>query len=1253
VVAAWAACWLSAVAAWGVEGDAQWIWSPSQPRNEIPAGECYFRKTFQAAAVEEAQLQITADNWFEATLNGQPLGQGADWRAVQVFDIAPLLRPGRNVLAVKVGNTDVSAAGLVARVLIKERGGTYVSHSTDATWKTSLRHAAGWTLASYSDRDWLGATTYGPLGDALPWGNELVIAGQGARFSLPQDFVVERLLQDSEAGSLIAMTFDARGNLYASREGGGIVLITDSDGNGTLDKASEFSNDVRNAQGLLALGSRLFVVGDGPAGPALYRLRDGDRDQRADETVKLVGFRGSRGEHGPHAVRLGPDGMLYVLIGNHARVDATPGPRSPYRLWYEGDAVQPRYEDPRGHAVGIPAPGGTLIRTDAEGSFVETVAGGFRNAYDFAFDADGEIFAYDADMEWDRGAPWYRPTRFNHVTAGAEFGWRSGWAKWPAYYFDSLPAALDMGAGSPTGLEFYDHAAFPAKYRGALFACDWATGRIHAVRFEQQGGSFRGTSEIFLEGRPLNATDVAVGPDGSLYFCTGGRGTDGGVYRIRYEGRDENPPPPATGDLAAALRQPQPTADWALARVAQVRKRLGDAWETQLAGVAADPRQPAEDRLRAVDLLVYFGPRPSADLLQQLAADKHPRLRGKAARLMFAEDDPAIRDCLLALLGDDQPQVRRLACESLMRRGPLPDAEAILPLLADEDRFVRFAARRVLEQTPVEQWGRQVLEADDATAFAVGCSALANVERRAASSRAILERCPAQWDRASEEQRRDLLRLVQLALVHGELAADAVPEACQWLLELYPTTDPLANRELVRLLTRLQAAGAAEKFAAQLRAEIPREDKLMVAACSARLNRGWTPSAKLEVVQFLEEARGFEGGYSVSAYLENFARDFLGKLEPQEKLRLLATGEKWPATALSLLAGLPAEPGRPILDAVRQLDRRVAPQLADSDAHRRLRVGILAVLGRSGDAEAQDHLRRAYRAEPEYRLPIATSLTQRPTEENWPYLVDALKTAEGVSAQEILAALRTVPMRPREAEPYRQAILAGLRLRQQGGVEAAALAAHWSGAEGVARADAPWAEQLAAWQRWYEAKFPDALPARLPVAAAEAKWSYEELLAFVDSPAGKQGDVPRGRDAFAKGRCASCHRWGDRGETMGPDLTTVASRFQRREVLESILYPSHVISDQYASREVRAGGKSYVGLVSERNRGGVTVLLSDGRKVDLAAADIDEIQPSRVSAMPAGLIDDFSLEEVADLFAYLYNGPPPAVAVTGPTPKKR
>ena len=1233
--------WTLSSAARAASGDAEWIWSPAQTRNEAPAGDCYFRKTFDLTAIEAAEVQITADNKFELTVNGQAVAEGADWRQMQIHDVTKLLRKGRNVIAVRVTNVDAGPAGLAARVIIKQPGGTFEGYSTDKTWKTSVRRFDAWNAVQFRDADWVGAASYGELNEALPWGNEVVIAGEGARFLVEKEFAVERIMRDEEVGSLIAMTFDARGNIIASQEGGHLVLLSDTNADGIHDKVVKYSDKIKNAQGLLALGTRVFVVGDGPEGVALYRLRDADRNGEADEIIKLVPFKGSKGEHGAHAVRLGPDGLLYVISGDFARADVQTTANSPYRKWYEGDLVK-KYEDAGGHETGIPAPGGTIIRTDANGSFVELVAGGMRNTYDFGFDLNGELFTYDSDMEWDRGAPWYRPTRVNHATSGAEMGWRAGWSKWPEYYLDSLPAAVDMGAGSPTGVEFYDHYAFPAKYRGAMFGCDWSTGKIHAITFERVGASYRGKSEVFLEGRPLNATDVAVGPDGAIYFSTGGRGTDGGIYRVRCE----TPVPPQVANMGQgierALRQPQIDADWARAKVAGVKQQLGEAWGPQLTAIARDLNRPATERLRAVDLLVYFGPRPNDELLASLAGDGNPLVRAKAARLMYQSDDAGVRTALTALLRDKDALVRRCACESLGRRGPLPAAADVLPLLADRDRFVAFAARRVIEQIPVNDWAPTVLHETRPTAFCNGAVALLNVERLAPTSQAVIERCEkflatnklSSTKPLTDAERLDVLRIVQLALVHGKLDAAKVPTLGGPLLAMYPTNDRFANRELVRLLVYLQVVGAADKFAAELEKELPADEKLQIAAYCARLEHGWSTPAKLALLKFYEQARKVEGGYSVDKYVENFTRDFLTRLTLDERRHIIANGEKWPATALSALAKLPEDTGAEMVAEICALDGRVAPLCSQSDAYRRLRVGVIAVLGASKHAAAQEHLRIVYRDEPEYRDPVAMSLAQQPGGENWSYLVDALKTAEAAAAQDILTALTTVPQRPSEAGAYRSVILLGMQLGENGGGEAVKLLAHWNGDKTLPETAGHQAD-LAQWQQWYAEKFPQALPAELPADAGRDKWSYDELLTFLDSEAGKQGNPQRGEQAFAKSQCVSCHRVGNQGETAGPDLTAVARRFQRKEILEAIVYPSHDISDQYASRVVIAGGKTYAGLVTPRGKEGVTVLLSTGKKIEIPHEEIEDIQPSQQSAMPTGLLNSLTLEQVADLFAYM------------------
>jgi putative heme-binding domain-containing protein len=192
------------------------------------------------------------------------------------------------------------------------------------------------------------------------------------------------------------------------------------------------------------------------------------------------------------------------------------------------------------------APGGWIARLDPDGRELELFSIGFRNQYDIAFSPDGELFTYDADMEWDIGTPWYRPTRVCHVTSGSEFGWRSGDAKWPVWYPDSLPPVLDIGPGSPTGIVFGTGAAYPEKYRRALFIADWSFGFIYAIHLTENGASYTAEKEVFCGAPALQVTDMTVHSDGHLYFAIGGRQTPSALYRIR--ARDDVPESGANDD---------------------------------------------------------------------------------------------------------------------------------------------------------------------------------------------------------------------------------------------------------------------------------------------------------------------------------------------------------------------------------------------------------------------------------------------------------------------------------------------------------------------------------------------------------------------------------------------------------------------------------------------------------------------------------------------------------------------------------
>src|SRR5690606_33677349 len=122
------------------------------------------------------------------------------------------------------------------------------------------------------------------------------------------------------------------------------------------------------------------------------------------------------------------------------------------------------------------------------------------------------MFTYDADMEWDFGMPWYRPTRILHVTSGSEFGWRTGNSKWSPAYPDNLPAVVNIGQGSPTNLVFAGGAKFPDKYRKSLLAFDWSFGIIYSIQMNQEGASYTAKTEEFLSAPSLPLTDGVIGP---------------------------------------------------------------------------------------------------------------------------------------------------------------------------------------------------------------------------------------------------------------------------------------------------------------------------------------------------------------------------------------------------------------------------------------------------------------------------------------------------------------------------------------------------------------------------------------------------------------------------------------------------------------------------------------------------------------------------------------------------------------------
>lgn len=380
-----------------------------------------------------------------------------------------------------------------------------------------------------------------------------------ADIKLLPGFQVELLysVPAEQMGSWVSMTHDPKGRLIVSDQYGKLYRVTPpAIGSNDAIQIENIDVEIGMAQGLLCAFDSLYVMVNGTDAEkqGLYRVRDTDNDDKYDSVEWLRKINGG-GEHGPHAIVLSPDGQsLFVCAGNHTKPTEFSTSRVP-RNWDE-DQLLPRMWDAGGHAVGILAPGGWIARVSPDGKDWELYGSGFRNEYDIAFNAEGELFTYDADMEWDVGSPWYRPTRVNHVTSGSEFGWRSGTGKWPVWSPDSLGSVVDIGPGSPTGIAFGTGAKFPAKYQRSLFISDWSYGVIYAVHMTPKGSTYIAEAERFVSAAPLPATDIVINPvDQAMYFTIGGRKTQSGLYRVTYAGTESTVPATVAPDKGTELRE--------------------------------------------------------------------------------------------------------------------------------------------------------------------------------------------------------------------------------------------------------------------------------------------------------------------------------------------------------------------------------------------------------------------------------------------------------------------------------------------------------------------------------------------------------------------------------------------------------------------------------------------------------------------------------------------------------------------------
>jgi hypothetical protein len=473
----------------------------------------------------KAVLLTASDGSLEVLIDGTTIATVAPTDAAVGTDLTRQLSDG------KAHQLGLRVSGKAKTAALLELNGDLASVRwivTDDSWKNA-------TVAGLTDAD--PATNPFDLKKAFDAYNSWQLAKPGAQnqatdpstLTLPPGFKAE-LIRSAQPGedSWVSMAFDPQGRITLGKEKKGLLRLTLS---GSGDQKTETIDDeLLECRGLLYAHGSLFANANNTK--ALFRLTDQDGDGVFEERKELMRSGGGVG-HGRNHIKLGPDGDIYVAHGNNVLLPENIAPDSPLKN-YANDQLIPNPWDSSMFDGNVELPAGHILRVKPDGSKITPLAGGLRNPLDIAFNTRGDLFTFDADMERDVGTPWYMPTRVLHVVPGADFGWRRGTGRYPAWYADTLPSVIDIGLSSPTGIYFGYGSQFPTKYQNALYILDWSYGRIIAVHLKDSGATYTAEQEDFVTGRPLNVTDGCIGPDGAMWFITGGRGTQSGLYRVAY-----------------------------------------------------------------------------------------------------------------------------------------------------------------------------------------------------------------------------------------------------------------------------------------------------------------------------------------------------------------------------------------------------------------------------------------------------------------------------------------------------------------------------------------------------------------------------------------------------------------------------------------------------------------------------------------------------------------------------------------------
>jgi putative membrane-bound dehydrogenase-like protein len=831
-----------------------------------------------------------------------------------------------------------------------------------------------------------------------------------------------------------------------------------------------------------------------------------------------------------------------------------------------------------------------IFRAQPDHSGMEPImTGGMDNPVGLAFTAEGEKILCGTFFETH--VPGHRDGLI-HVIYGGVYGKINDVTDDAKKTGDLMPIMTHMGPAAPCSVIRYESKVFGNEYQNNLFVCSFNLHKVTRHILEPDGATFKTKDSDFLvsDNPDFHPTDVIEDADGSLLILnTGGwykiccptsqlskPDVLGAIYRVRRVGTKKTEDPRG---LKIAWKELAPSAAAALLGDERpfVRHRAIEILSKQ--GPGAIPAlgtllKQSEDvvtKRNALWVLTRIDSSEARKLVRAALAEKDGRVESVALNSVSLWRDAEANKQLTKMVIGTDSSLQRVAAEVLGRIGNSKGVDALL-------RASSRKVDRVLEHSLIYA----LIEIDDPGKTGAGLDTQSISEHRAALI-------------ALDQMDKGGLKADEVAPLLGSQNV-LLRKTASWVALHHPEWgDTLASffgRRVVESLTDNEQEELTEQLAQFAHSEsiqnvmgmslgeplIPRANRVAVLRGMSKASLRESPKFWSEKVKICLEDKDETIVHAAIASARVLSQAKTNAPNFSESLLRTADNPNHPAELrLEALAALP--------NGLRQVEAERFEFLCtnvDSSKPVMMRSAAASVLAKSKltDEQLLVLAETIKNVGPLEMTKLLTAFERSKNEAVGLKLVAALKDAKGLSSLRVDLMKTLLAKYPAVVQEQGQELIATLN------VDAAKQSAH-----------------------------------------------IDELLKAL-----KDGDVRRGQAIFnsQKAACFSCHTVGYLGGKVGPDLTSIGQARTERDLLESVIYPSASFVRSFEPYIVTTkGDETYSGVLKKDTADEVVLATGPNAEVRVPRLDITEMRPGTVSVMPAGLEQQMTKQELADLLAFL------------------